>query len=235
MHSLTYEQILRDYSISGLAPGWYFKRSRASSGKYQIECASLGGNHFSMTGDNLDGLLKDCVIQAGYWYGPVDSLTGLFNRKRFDSDLTVILQSHSGIHLPLSVVYMDMDHFKETNDQLGHVVGDQVLSLVGKMLMTIGSIHGATIYRVAGDEFTAILTHTTKKKIQAFIRDIQKGMENMEIADELKMKKKPYTLTSGIAITTDGNISVEQIVTLADKNLYKNKRKVRSKTVVIPE
>ena len=223
------EEILRDYNLSGLAPGWYFKRFIDASGQHHIEGACLDGQTYSMSGDDPDGILKECVLQAGRWGGSVDLLTGLSNRKMFKNDLTVLLQNNTGIHLPISVIYMDLDNFMLINDQLGHLVGDQILSRVGNVLNTINNMCGVRFYRVGGDEFTAILTHADEIGIQKIIQGIHNKMDSLELEDGQKINNKNVTLTGGVSTTLDANISSDKLIDLAYEGLYRNKRDNKGK------
>jgi diguanylate cyclase (GGDEF)-like protein len=86
-----------------------------------------------------------------------DSLTGLPNRKWLGERLTVLLSDVARTDEALALMMMDLDHFKEINDTLGHFAGDQLLKLIGPRLAPVLEAYGGELARLGGDEFAVVL------------------------------------------------------------------------------
>lgn len=99
-----------------------------------------------------DMLRIEALEQAAF----VDHLTGLANRRRFDERLLDEVRRARAIGLPLSLIMLDIDHFKRINDTYGHGVGDFVLKQVAT-LIAAKSRHLDTVCRVGGEEFAVIM------------------------------------------------------------------------------
>jgi len=85
-----------------------------------------------------------------------DPLTGLFNRRRFEDRLRHAIQRHARLPRPMALMLLDLDHFKDVNDTLGHPVGDAVLQeAAARMLAQVRE--GDTVARLGGDEFAILL------------------------------------------------------------------------------
>src|SRR5439155_25755674 len=86
-----------------------------------------------------------------------DPLTGLGNRRALERDLPRALQLSQRIEVPIALLYMDIDKFKDINDHSGHAVGDETLRLLGAVLRTCSRLGTNVAYRVGGDEFVMTL------------------------------------------------------------------------------
>ena len=112
-------------------------------------------------GDRLMGTAEDVTGRTGYeerlWHmANQDSLTGLFNRRRFADELTREVAVAHRSDQPGAVAILDLDGFKEVNDSLGHVAGDMVLTRVADSLRTRLRATD-TLARLGGDEFAVVL------------------------------------------------------------------------------
>jgi diguanylate cyclase (GGDEF)-like protein len=151
----------------------------------------------------------------------IDSLTGLFNRKRFQHDLDYeILRAHR-LRTPLSLAFVDIDEFKSINDERGHKQGDQVLTEVGLLLRSCTRKRIDGCYRIGGDEFSILLVGATAKEAKIALRDIQNRQVECESLDRYGVM-----LSIGVVELRDGETS-ESIVERADNAMYaiKNTRK----------
>jgi diguanylate cyclase (GGDEF)-like protein len=88
-----------------------------------------------------------------------DGLTGLSNRRAFDNRLDIEWQRAQRYGLPLSLVVLDVDHFKQYNDSFGHQAGDAILRLMANALAQTARLSD-TVARYGGEEFALILPHT---------------------------------------------------------------------------
>uniref|UniRef100_E6VLZ8 diguanylate cyclase n=1 Tax=Rhodopseudomonas palustris (strain DX-1) TaxID=652103 RepID=E6VLZ8_RHOPX len=159
-----------------------------------------------------------------------DPLTGLGNRKHFDRTVHDALRSAAASHQPLSLLMMDIDHFKSFNDTYGHLTGDQVLRLVGLTLKQ--SIKGQDFTaRYGGEEFAVVLPNTPLR--QAII--VADNIRRQVMSKELKKKSTGeilgrVTLSAGVS-TLKPNDDVESLIGRADACLYAAKRNGRNRVV----
>jgi len=101
-----------------------------------------------------------------------DGLTGLYNRRSFDERLFEEISRAQRYETPLSLVMIDLDHFKAINDNFGHVVGDEVLIDVAKRL-DVRVRAGEVAVRFGGDEFAIILPNTDVEGAEVLARDVE--------------------------------------------------------------
>lgn len=145
-----------------------------------------------------------------------DFLTGLPNRRKFMSDLTVLIESK----IPCTVIMLDIDDFKTINDVLGHTAGDEALQQVAGRMKEIGT-ELMTSYRFAGDEFIAILRSEQSKIIEKTAYQFR------------QIFAKPFKLTGnthkicgsiGIASYPKDADDLEQLIVCADDAMYQVKK-----------
>lgn len=152
-----------------------------------------------------------------------DTLTGLVNRRVFEETLVREVARSKRTREPLSLVVVDVDHFKRVNDIHGHHVGDEVLRHVGKALG--GSVRASDLVaRFGGEEFVALLPGCGPA-------DAHKVAENLRTAIAADGPPVPVTASAGVASypaqATDGASLFEA----ADAALYEAKRGGRDRTV----
>jgi diguanylate cyclase (GGDEF)-like protein len=153
-----------------------------------------------------------------------DMLTGLPNRMLFEARLAASLASPEQEDDELAVLYLDLDRFKQVNDELGHGVGDELLAAVaGRLKAEVGEAGLAA--RVGGDEFAILITGSN---LEARAEELARRIAAAAAA--------PYALTSGtgdvgvsvgVALCTTPDVTAEEIVRRADMALYRAKRSGR--------
>ena len=152
----------------------------------------------------------------------VDELTGAKNRRRFREDLELLFAQADRMNAPLSLIMLDIDHFKEFNDVFGHPAGDEVLRRVGSILRA--SIRGHDVVaRYGGEEFVVLLPATGRD-------------EGVEVADRLRdaIATNPWphrlvTASLGVATSNESIPSSAVLVEQADRALYRSKRTGRDR------
>lgn len=123
----------------------------------------------------------------------VDGLTGLLNRRTFDSTCAAELRRCQRLSLPISVAVIDLDGFKAVNDRLGHAAGDAVLRAVGKGLATVRS--GEVPARLGGDEFAVLFPGSN--------RDVARlAMERMVVAINDQLQAGPWAVTCSVGLAS---------------------------------
>lgn len=141
-----------------------------------------------------------------------DPLTGIFNRRSIGQNLNAIQKSHT--HYAL--VLLDLDHFKNINDQYGHDVGDQVLIQVAKTL-TDSLRSQDSVGRFGGEEFILILPNNSLEQAMLIAERCRKNVEKMVLRVETQALK--ITASFGVAISQQ-NTTKEDVTRQADQALY---------------
>jgi diguanylate cyclase (GGDEF)-like protein len=145
----------------------------------------------------------------------LDHLTGCLNRRAFDSRLAAEVDHAHRLGRGLSVLIVDVDHFKQVNDGHGHLVGDQVLSGVSAALRDTCRA-GDTVGRIGGDEFAVILPDTRGEVAAA------QG-ERLRLAAHDLHLPVPVTLSIGAAELTRAVDTSQRLLQAADLALYEVK------------
>lgn len=152
-----------------------------------------------------------------------DQLTDAYARAAFIELLTKELARNHRHGRPLAVLMFDLDNFKSINDRFGHVVGDRVIidfvQRTKELLRNIDSIG-----RYGGEEFVALLPETTLIEARAVAERICKG-----IAVAASPDLPPYTVSIGVAATTNGSMSTNALLSKADEALYVAKANGRNR------
>jgi diguanylate cyclase (GGDEF)-like protein len=152
-----------------------------------------------------------------------DGLTGLANRRLFEETLTREIARSYRRSTPLSLVVIDVDHFKDVNDTAGHPAGDAVLREVGAALVANTKASDLAA-RFGGDEFVVLLPDCS-------------GVDAIRVAERLRaavareVAAVPITVSAGVGETPANAGDDEQLVAAADAALYAAKREGRNRTV----
>ena len=144
-----------------------------------------------------------------------DNLTGVYNRRFFDNIHTLIKKKH-----PFGLMFLDLNKFKEVNDQFGHKAGDEVLKNITQIMRKVARLSG-TVIRYGGDEFIMLINTDDLKVMEAYVRRL-----NSEIATFNAESGKPYEISVaiGYCITTLQPENLAEAVREADQSMYKDKR-----------
>jgi two-component system cell cycle response regulator len=160
-----------------------------------------------------------------------DPLTGIMNRRAFLAALD-LEQSRSERHgYPMSLLLLDVDHFKSVNDERGHSAGDRVLAALGRLLA-----HQARktdiVARWGGEEFVIVLAGASESGARIAAERMRSAVEGMTVLDE-KSQRMPVTVSIGIACL-EVNDSVDVLIERADRAMYQAKASGRNRVVVSP-
>jgi diguanylate cyclase (GGDEF)-like protein len=152
-----------------------------------------------------------------------DSLTGLANRHRFDQHLQQEWQRLQRTRSPLSLVFCDIDYFKQYNDTYGHLAGDRCLQQVAEVLQTAAHRPADLVARYGGEEFAIILPDTEKEGAMLVAERIRQSLALMAIPHGGSPVRQ-LTLSMGIACQIpNGLASPEMLIRQADEGLYQAK------------
>jgi diguanylate cyclase (GGDEF)-like protein len=150
-----------------------------------------------------------------------DGLTGLANRRRFDEVLAQESARHARSGAELSLVMMDIDHFKAFNDTYGHINGDDCLRQVARVIEGNVVRNSDLAARYGGEEFVCILPETSHAGAVAFAERIRQGIMALAIPHSASSAADYVTVSIGVATTRYAAEKRElSIVAQADEQLY---------------
>lgn len=162
-----------------------------------------------------------------------DSLTKLANRRYFDEALSSEFYRSKRSGAPLSLIMIDLDHFKEFNDNLGHLAGDDCLRQIAGVINKIVTRAPDIAARFGGEEFAVILPETEKDGASSVAEEIRKTVEKLAFAHPESTTAKHVTVSLGVVtVFTIGLSEPDKIVSLADDALYSAKKKGRNRTEI---
>jgi diguanylate cyclase (GGDEF)-like protein len=161
----------------------------------------------------------------------VDPLTDLANRRSFERQLKQLWMRYLALRQPLSLMMIDVDHFKLYNDRLGHPAGDQCLKQVAATIRGhVRSASGELAARLGGEEFAVLLPGLTEERAEEVAQRIRTAVQSLRIAHEAVSDDAVVTVSIGIA-TADGAhlASPQRLLEAADSALYLAKRGGRNR------
>ena len=156
-----------------------------------------------------------------------DKLTGVFNRQGVEDAIALALREWEEESIQLSIVMLDIDHFKSINDNFGHAVGDIVLSELATLVQ--GNIRSTDRFaRWGGEEFVLICRDTTLDIAVKIAEKLRDRIAGAELVDGVSV-----TASFGVANITNKS-SIEELFKYADDALYKAKNNGRNKVEFTP-
>ncbi|MBI2560589.1 MAG: diguanylate cyclase [Planctomycetes bacterium] len=163
-----------------------------------------------------------------------DSLTKLYNRNYFQYCLGVEFLKAQRYKLSLSLIMVDIDHFKSFNDKYGHQIGDIVLATLAQLLKnTVRKID--IVARYGGEEFVVILPHTGSKEAQLLAERLRENTEKHTIRSIMD-RHFNFTISLGTATFANNNFKdIENLIKGADDALYKAKGNGRNRVEVFQQ
>lgn len=155
-----------------------------------------------------------------------DTLTGIFNRAGFFKFAPNIIEEARLKGNKLFVLFLDLDGLKAVNDKFGHDEGDSFIKAMAKVLDQVRH-HGELLMRYGGDEFVVLAQGYTKTDAEAYIEEIQMGIENYN-----SMSKHPYVLDASMGyslVYPTEKMDLEALIETADREMYKSKNEKKQK------
>jgi diguanylate cyclase (GGDEF)-like protein len=158
-----------------------------------------------------------------------DALTGLYNRRYLDSTLERELARCKREGRPLSLMMMDLDHFKQVNDTYGHQGGDEILKEIGALLASHARA-GDIACRYGGEEFTLLLPNMPLDAAMERAEQLRAEFAAMAVRfGEFAIRS---TLSIGIAVYPEHGKLPDELTQRADLALYRAKAEGRNRVVV---
>lgn len=157
-----------------------------------------------------------------------DPLTGLYNRRYLKRHLHGLLH---GPNLPgLAVLMIDLDRFKDVNDEHGHAAGDLALKAVAEALRSITRVFDS-LARYGGEEFVLVMPGTTQAEATAVADRLRASIEAMAFTTEAGTKHR-LTISIGVAWCDSRETPADELLKQADEALYAAKRAGRNRVVI---
>ena len=161
-----------------------------------------------------------------YKQATLDPLTRIFNRKHFNQEIESEVSRARRYGRPLSMLLMDLDHFKRVNDTHGHPAGDYVLKKTAEAVRE--TLRAQDIFaRYGGEEFALLLPETTNDNGFTLAEKLRQKLASTVY--EFGGKKIPVTMSIGLATLKASHVGFDDLVAEADKNLYAAKNGGRNK------
>jgi diguanylate cyclase (GGDEF)-like protein len=162
----------------------------------------------------------------------IDGLTQIANHRKFQDIMTMELERSQRYNTPLTLLLMDIDHFKKFNDTYGHPVGDLVLQMVAKALQ--GSIRNTDYCaRYGGEEFVVVLIQADEAQSRVLAERIRKAVESLQIQNDDKILR--VTVSIGSATFPFDGGTKQELIDNSDKSMYASKQGGRNRVSFFSE
>jgi diguanylate cyclase (GGDEF)-like protein len=160
-----------------------------------------------------------------------DTLTDAFNRGAFDTAIVQSINTHFMLNLPITFILVDLDNFKQVNDNYGHSAGDEVLRSVGECLARSFIRKSDFVARYGGDEFAIILNDTTGENSHSLVKRFLEQVA--EITVPYANQDVRISCSAGYTEVTAGD-TAKALIDRADAALYQAKRDGRNRGHYLP-
>jgi diguanylate cyclase (GGDEF)-like protein len=157
-----------------------------------------------------------------------DPLTGLYNRRHFLGSLDAEWSRFQRYYRSVSVLMLDIDHFKSVNDRYGHAVGDEAIRAVAAACIE-GKRKSDLVGRLGGEEFAVLLPETSLSRAKTVAERIRKRVMAIRLsAHEVQFG---VTVSIGVAEANVGMSAIDALMSAADNALYQAKADGRNKCI----
>ncbi|MFZ2852902.1 MAG: sensor domain-containing diguanylate cyclase [Rhodocyclaceae bacterium] len=224
MFAFTLDVVLSTAALARYNAGWYVARILSLASAAALIVALLIESY---------NLYRDAEIRAAFHEQEAmhDPLTGLYNRRYLLAHLGEELGRARRYRHPVSLLLLDVDHFKRINDRHGHAAGDQCLRALARVLGERVHRQGDITARYGGEEFVVVLPETGVDGAVDAAEDVRRRIEALHANGTL-----PWPLTASIGVATadssaPASASPEALLAEADGNLYRAKEQGRNRVV----
>lgn len=163
----------------------------------------------------------------------LDGLTGIANRRYFNQFLEEEWKNSLNTGLQLALILCDIDYFKFYNDTYGHLSGDEAIKKVANLLKNSISQNDALVSRFGGEEFAVVLPGTDLNEAETIAWELRGKVESHHILHERSQVSPYLTVSMGVTAAKFGELpSTNDLISLADRALYKAKNEGRNRVKV---
>src|SRR3990167_6990685 len=160
----------------------------------------------------------------------LDGLTGVANRRKFDEELELNWRRSLREQSPLSVIMIDVDHFKRFNDRYGHLAGDAALQAVARALNDVIKRPYDLLARYGGEEFVCVLPSTGQVEAVQIAERMQVSVRALKIAHLDSAVEQMLTVSLGVAtVVPNSETTSDALLAEADRQLYQAKQAGRAR------
>jgi len=198
-------------------------------------------NQLKMVLDSLENQVKERTAELTIAneklesLANIDSLTQIANRRCFDDYLAMEWQHHQREKIPLALLLIDIDYFKNYNDCYGHQQGDNCLTQVAQTLAKVPQRGTDLVARYGGEEFAVVLPHTNTPQALAVAELVRKAIASLQIPHQDSRVNDFVTLSIGVAsLIPIPAETPEMLIHQADQALYTAKSQGRNRAIAIP-
>ena len=214
------EDIRRTASVAAIIPTHLKYLSKE---KFQELLALMPGSGVEIM-RLLSSRLRE-VKPADYSAGLYDHLTGALSRQAFDDRLQEEIDRARRYQYNLSLVFLDIDHFKQVNDTFGHTRGDEVLiAFVERIKANLRTTD--LLFRFGGDEFVLLLHGVDQSRGPALVQHLLDDVSAMQIPGEPSLR---ITFSAGVSYYPVDGDTTEMLLEAADQRVYHSKRAGRGR------
>jgi len=174
---------------------------------------------------------KTRMLESSRQLAITDELTRLFNHRHFLQQLTNEINRAKRYNRPLSLLMLDIDHFKDYNDTYGHLKGNEILKGLAGILKEL-SREVDIPARYGGEEFTIIMPETNRRRGRILAERLRKMISNHPFQHREKLPKGRITVSIGLATCPDNAMTPFALIEASDKALYEAKRGGRNRVCV---
>lgn len=158
----------------------------------------------------------------------LDGLTQIYNRHALSEYLERNTSIYDEKDMPLAAIMIDIDYFKQFNDNYGHVKGDMCIKSVAYLILKTVNKYNGKAFRYGGDEFLIIIQNTDAARCKVIISSIYSKLEERNIEHLYSSISDRVTITAGAAIIDEKKFNYKNIYHRADEALYEAKKKGRN-------
>ncbi len=178
----------------------------------------------------FDRLISD--YESALHSAITDKLTGLYNHSYFKQFLELEIERSRRQKHPLTLLFLDGDDFKQYNDTLGHLAGDEILRELGQLIRRdIRKIDLAARY--GGEEFAIVLTYTDTKEALMIAERLRQTIDSHPFSYKRSLPAKTFTVSIGVASFQSGiKTTIEDLIERSDKALYRAKNQGKNQVCV---
>jgi len=188
-------------------------------------CGTIFGLFWRLTG--RVGALVEGHHNKLHHFATHDGLTGLFNHRAFHVMLGDEIARSKRYGTPVSLLMLDLDHFKQVNDTFGHMVGDKVLVQVGQIICAAVRDPVDRVCRYGGEEFSVILPETRLEGALTLAERLRAEISKFEF-DIGNGTAISITVSIGVTVVTEEPVLIEDLIRSADQALYAAKDQGRN-------
>ncbi len=188
-------------------------KSNRKFSESELSAMVLVANYTAVALENA-GIMEEKEKEA-----TTDGLTGLYNYRYFIDDFGRRLEQWQKDKIVISLIWLDLDFFKEYNDNFGHLKGSEILKRLGDIMKTAIGLETAVCFRYGGDEFAVILPGLTKSEAVEKAEKIRHSIYNTEFA-ERRPGGKQLSASIGVVTCPDDGQEYRALIEKADQAMY---------------